>query len=389
MQIVIDFLLEYYVWVLVILGILLITVIGFLADSKKKKKMRDKVNNENTDVNLNNMNQYPDFNNMNMNGSDLNMNNGFNMSSNLNNNMLGGDFNTAVPDNNLNNNFNMMNQNVNGMQNNDINMMNQGTNNMSGVSMMNQNINSMPSQNVNNFTNEVNQGMNNFNSNMNMGVNNTTPVNNNGSDTAFFVPASEQTPKFEPREVVIPKPVEATPIMNDSTNVVNSWENPVPTANNTVNQVAEPTIPVMPTPEVNVNASSQVQGTIPTPVEVPRPVNTIPNAQVSEQNINVGGIPVQQMPVGPIPNVNPTAPAMNVQPNMPNLNTSTLESQPVMPNVTPSQPMNNYNTATLNQTNSGVNNPNIVAGGANFVVGTPGVQNNQVPNNDGNSNWNL
>lgn len=38
MQIVVDFLLEYYVWVLVVLVILLITVIGFLADSKKRKE---------------------------------------------------------------------------------------------------------------------------------------------------------------------------------------------------------------------------------------------------------------------------------------------------------------------------------------------------------------
>ena len=39
MKIVVDFLLEYYVWVLVVLVILLITVIGFLADSKKKKRI--------------------------------------------------------------------------------------------------------------------------------------------------------------------------------------------------------------------------------------------------------------------------------------------------------------------------------------------------------------
>ena len=42
MQVVVDFLLEYYVWILVVLVILLITVIGFLADTKKKKKMREK-----------------------------------------------------------------------------------------------------------------------------------------------------------------------------------------------------------------------------------------------------------------------------------------------------------------------------------------------------------
>ena len=43
MQAVLDFLLEYYVWVLAVLVILLITVIGFLADTKRKKKMRQKI----------------------------------------------------------------------------------------------------------------------------------------------------------------------------------------------------------------------------------------------------------------------------------------------------------------------------------------------------------
>lgn len=386
MQIVIDFLLEYYVWVLVILGILLITVIGFLADSKKKKKMRDKADSESADVNsFNNVNQYPDFNNMNMNlnGSDLNMNNGFNMAPNLNNNMLGGDFNTGSSDNNLNNNFNMMNNGVNNMPSNDINMVNQGTTSMPSpdVSMLGQNMNSVPSQNVNNFASGLNQEMSNFN--QNMGVNNSAPVNNNGSDNAFFVPASEQTPKFEPREVVIPKPVEATPIMNESANVVNSWD--APAMNNAVNQVVEPTIPVMPTPEVNMPASGPVPGPVPTPVEVPRPVNTIPNAPVGGQNINVGGTPVMQMPAEPISNA---APTVNAGPSVPTYNTSGLENQPVMPNTIPSQPMNNYNTGMPSQVNPSVNNPNIVAGGANFVVGTPVGPNNQMPNDNGNSNWN-
>ena len=41
MQAIVDFLLEYYVWVLIVLVILLITVVGFLADTKRKKKLRE------------------------------------------------------------------------------------------------------------------------------------------------------------------------------------------------------------------------------------------------------------------------------------------------------------------------------------------------------------
>ena len=40
MEIVVDFLLEYWVWFVVVIVILLITVVGFLVDTKKKKKLR-------------------------------------------------------------------------------------------------------------------------------------------------------------------------------------------------------------------------------------------------------------------------------------------------------------------------------------------------------------
>ena len=36
MKIVVDFLLEYWVWFVVVIVILLITVVGFLVDTKKK-----------------------------------------------------------------------------------------------------------------------------------------------------------------------------------------------------------------------------------------------------------------------------------------------------------------------------------------------------------------
>ena len=58
MEAVVDFLLEYYVWVLVVLVILLITVIGFLVDTKRKKKIREKndVTQEERNVDTNNFN---------------------------------------------------------------------------------------------------------------------------------------------------------------------------------------------------------------------------------------------------------------------------------------------------------------------------------------------
>ena len=61
MKIVVDFLLEYWVWFVVVIVILLITVVGFLVDTKKKKKLRDSVNNNNNEhvdngMNMNNMN---------------------------------------------------------------------------------------------------------------------------------------------------------------------------------------------------------------------------------------------------------------------------------------------------------------------------------------------
>lgn len=39
----VNFLLEYYVWILVVLGIIIVTIIGFLVDSKQKRKKKEKV----------------------------------------------------------------------------------------------------------------------------------------------------------------------------------------------------------------------------------------------------------------------------------------------------------------------------------------------------------
>ena len=89
MEIVVDFLLEYWVWFVVVIVILLITVVGFLVDTKKKKKLRDSVNNNNNNehidngMNMNNMNMMGNINDINSMG----MNNSFNVnaSNNMNN----------------------------------------------------------------------------------------------------------------------------------------------------------------------------------------------------------------------------------------------------------------------------------------------------------------
>jgi len=47
---VINFLLEYYIWILVILGVAIITVIGFLVDSNQKRKSKEKEKNNLSEV---------------------------------------------------------------------------------------------------------------------------------------------------------------------------------------------------------------------------------------------------------------------------------------------------------------------------------------------------
>ena len=112
MQAVIDFLLVYYVWILVVFVILLITVIGFLADTKKKKKMREKTiteGNNQQNVGMMDVNSVNGMNNM----PNMNMNTGFNLNpvGDMNNNM----FNQNMGNNMGNevNNFNSMPNNNN------------------------------------------------------------------------------------------------------------------------------------------------------------------------------------------------------------------------------------------------------------------------------------
>lgn len=378
MDAVIDFLLEYYWVVLVVLVVLLITVIGFLADTKRKKKLRAKAESQSTTTNNNNgidNNNYPDFNNINQgNNQNLNMNTGFN---NFNNNYGGADFNIAPDTTN-----NMLNQNLNnGMQDsfNQSANLNQGINpNLNQNVNLNSNIN--PEFNANNIVQEpvlsqaptynepvmpnttiegpaVNNSVNipevnNINSNL----------NNNDS---FFVPASEQTPKIEPREVVIPKPVEPTPIMNN-VNAVNSWDlnnnnlnNNIP--NNNVNSYVAQT-PVTPSVEPVNQYNQPMPNVVPTPVEeVPQQVQM--PYQNNQGNINYNNT-VAPTANTSINNINPLGEQSNQMQNMPN----TQAINQSMPNT------------------QGMPNNNFLSGGSNFVVGgTP--TNNQMPST--NDNWKL
>lgn len=381
MDAVIDFLLEYYWVVLVVLVVLLITVIGFLADTKRKKKLRAKAESQSTTTNNNGIdnNNYPDFNNINQgNNQNLNMNTGFN---NFNNNYGGADFNIAPDTTN-----NMLNQNLNnGMQDsfNQSANLNQGINpNLNQNVNLNSNIN--PEFNANNIVQEpvLNQAptynepvMPNttiegpaVNNSVNIPEVNNINSNLNNNDS-FFVPASEQTPKIEPREVVIPKPVEPTPIMNN-VNAVNSWDlnnnnlnNNIP--NNTVNSYVAQT-PVTPRVEPVNQYNQPMPNVVPTPVEeVPQqmPQQVQMPYQNNQGNINYNNT-VAPTANTSINNINPLGEQSNQMQNMPN----TQAINQSMPNT------------------QGMPNNNFLSGGSNFVVGG-NPTNNQMPST--NDNWKL
>ena len=372
MDAVIDFLLEYYWVVLVVLVVLLITVIGFLADTKRKKKLRAKAESQSTTTNNNGIdnNNYPDFNNINQgNNQNLNMNTGFN---NFNNNYGGADFNIAPDTTN-----NMLNQNLNnGMQDsfNQSANLNQGINpNLNQNVNLNSNIN--PEFNANNIVQEpvlsqaptYNEPVMPNTTIEGPAVNNSVnipEVNNINSNLknndSFFVPASEQTPKIEPREVVIPKPVEPTPIMNN-VNAVNSWDlnNNIP--NNTVNSYVAQT-PVTPSVEPVNQYNQPMPNVVPTPVEEVSQHVQMPY-QNNQGNINYNNT-VAPTANTSINNINPLGEQSNQMQNMPN----TQAINQSMPNT------------------QGMPNNNFLSGGSNFVVGgTP--TNNQMPST--NDNWKL
>lgn len=334
MDVVVDFLLEYYVWVLVVLVILIITVIGFLVDTKKKKKLREK-----SDNNLNQQGQTMGTNNMNGMVQNPNMMDPM-MNQNMNNNLDGFNdamFNPNPPSFDMN-----MNQGINTFEP----MMNQAMNNNLGNNMMNQN--NIPVQNQtlpNNFVNTNNQMEPNVLSQNNMINQNITPNNNINNSDAFFVPTSQQSPVFESKEVVIPKPVETAPLMGST-----------------------------PTPVIE-----------PIPVQPANP-NTIPNQNMNMVNGNIGTIPnmmdnsvnqINQMPrkFNTITPTNVVVPEM-VTPQMevPNMNMVTNPVNPVVQNIIP-EPV-----VTMQEMVMPSQNQNMQIN--NTIPVMPNVANNPLPNND-------
>lgn len=382
MQAIIDFLLEYYVVVLVVLVILLITIIGFLADTKRKKKMRQKVESENTSgdiqsgINNNFNNGFSDFNSMNMNNNmNNNFNNGFNMAPGFGNNM---------------NNQNMMNPEMgalnNNFNNNMMNNLNQNQDVNTGINMGMNDLNSSFNNlnQTNNINSEVpNQSMNNLN------TLNNNQMNNSQNDT-FFVPASEQTPKIEPREVVIPKPVEPSPIFvgNEALNEYNN-QGPVPNVA-PVTPVVEPNIINTQNIGSPLNAGPSVLDNTNNIVKAPEPIKenftTVPNMGVNSTDVNVSPIPSVNVSTSIPSGVTPQAPVTPNYNSMQNMGSPILNAPPVSePQVTNKGPVLGQNTIMPNVGNA-MGGP--LPGGTNFVVGNPGEVINNPVNNE-NDNWKL
>ena len=309
---------------------------------------------------------------MNYNIMNQNMNMGYNgmmMNQNLND-MMSHNTDNMMNNNMLNNNMMMNNQDMN-MSNNMAQNINQNMNTMENMpESMNNNMNQGVNSNINTMGINMN---NNFENNPNV-TNNAPEVNQNmNSNDSFFIPASEQTPKFEPREVSIPKPVEPTPILN---NGINSGVAPV----------TEPReVPSMQSSIPNPMPSVAPQMTVPTPEPMQ---NSISEATTGVQMGGVTPTPIPNtMPqmAGPsvIPNVNiPSAPVVEPmnQANTNNMPNNMINNVPngvpnTMPNMNqmPQEPVNNMNGYTNN----------LVQGGSNFVM------NGNVPNNQNNGNWNL
>ena len=311
MQAVLDFLLQYYVWVLAVLLILLITVIGFLADTKKKKRMREMAMASDSMINNSTNNTPVDFNGINQN---QNVSMGTSQSSvfepvmttDLNNNMLNNQFvnndvnassNNMVNDS-INSNLNMMN-NQNNLSDRNINVVNDNATGM----INNQNANNMVNGNMTNgdINNMSNYYSDSVNSNPNI-IGNQNPMNgfnNNGNGDSFFVPTLGQTSSVEPVDVSIPRPVMESPrgfnqepVMNDK-----PLERPSVNFQAVANQMPEISS-LSTTSLVNITSNNRTVNPIPNsmgsvPVSpIPEPVNIVPEHIVNgniNSNMNYGG----------------------------------------------------------------------------------------------------
>jgi len=323
MNLVVDFLLEYYVWVLVVLVILIITVIGFLVDTKRKKKLREKNDNNlsqtgqpiganNTNGMIQNTNMMDPMMNQSMNNLD-----GFNdamfnpnppsLETNIGQGINGFD---PMINQNINNNLtnNMMNQNNIPMQNTVAPQSQNNRENINAASVQNQTVS-------NNLINSNNQMESNV-------------LTQNNNET-FFVPISQQSPVFEPKEVVIPKQVETAPLMSSTPTPVIE---PVPV------QAAVPNANQL--PNQNINMVNGGVGNIPNTIV--NPANQMPNGQsntIAQTNNIASGFSIPQMSD---PTVNQTM--STVEPVVQNIAPTIQMPAPepvVMPSQSPNMQINN------------------------------------------------
>ncbi len=279
MQAVVDFLLEYYIWVLAVLVILLITVIGFLADTKKKKKLREKTMQEDINNNMNTgVNNFNDIN--------QGMNVGFNNQ------------NDYFDSNMSQNNNNLFEPNLNGGLNNNMLSQNMGISEMqvnNDVGVFNSVIPEPSTAPVDNGANQMASGFNN---------------------DSFFVPASEQKPVIEPRQVVMPTPVvEPTPVVNPIPVVApTSVQEPTVTMQSFVSDLGvNVTAPIQPSvADSNISTTSPVgvtmnNGPVVNPIPVVPGTAPSPSVSVPEPSINVVPEPIPNVAVGPVPEVSPNS----------------------------------------------------------------------------------
>lgn len=306
-----DFLIDNYIWILVIILITIITIIGFLADKKKGGKKNQNVPPVNP-----NLNNQP-------------VNNGMPMQYQQP---------AEVPQNQMNNNNMQMNYN-----------------NMNGQAPVNQNIPNNPStlnnQNMGNNMNNVNTMMTEPQpvqvgpTNM-MTMNNPQPVENvtpNVEQESMYQPLSEQKP------VIAPQPV---PDFSNMQNM-NNQEMASPmmdtqlqqgtisfTPNQPMNSVTIPVTQVAPEPAVNQMTPYNMPSPMPIDNNQGMVSNVVPNNTTIPQPVSPQPIPVPQ-PVS-AQNIMPN-PYNNGQMMQPNYNQPTPSMPQQMPNeqaVSSPQPIN-------------------------------------------------
>ena len=285
-----DFLIDNYIWIIVVILLSIVTVIGFLADKKKNSKKNQSENNEsgvpsgtlnNVQTNAIETPMQPIINEPKVLGNPINLGQPLNTTvTPLNTTM--NPLNAPMPTTSLEQPvIQPMNQNSAIEQA----IPNQINNYQSGLST--QNINIAPSSPITPPT-EV--------------LNTATTV----TPEPMYQPLSEQKPVIAPREVIIPQSVNPMPINNQVANqsetVIN---NNMMGANTNIPQYTTPT-PVNPMP---IPAPTpQVVNPIPNPNEMPQVATTPTNLQmqsiVDQSMQNTNQMPQQvgvQQPSNPQP----------------------------------------------------------------------------------------